>query len=313
MSKGLKSRSFGYGLVSVVYITALILSYYLYFWIDGIAPVWELLIIDIAATLWIYVWSCIFRNASLYDPYWSLAPLFLGLFWLDQSFSAISQVPLKLWIIYGVVALWALRLTYNWTAYYAGLTYEDFRYKHFREKTGKWFFLVNLMGIQVMPTILVFLASLSMMFSLTSVNSSTFTVFDFIGFVIAGGAIAIEAISDFQMHRFVKNRTDRNQIMDKGLWSRSRHPNYFGECFFWFGSFFFGLGASLSAWWTIIGPIAIFILFLTYSIPAMDKHQHSRKEKYYEYMKRTPAFIPRIFKRNTQLSMSNQLKIASQL
>ena len=151
-----------------------------------------------------------------------------------------------------------------------------------------------------MPTVLVFLGSLSMMFSLTSVNSSTFTVFDFIGIVIAGGAVAIEAISDFQMHRFVKNRTNRNQIMDQGLWSRSRHPNYFGEVTFWWGIFFFALGADLNAWWTIVGPIGMLVLFLSYSIPAMDKHQLTRKVTYRAYMEKTPAFIPRIFKRKTQ-------------
>jgi len=297
MSNFLKSRSFGYGLVSVVYITALIISYWLYFWIDGISPIWELLIIDIAATLWIYLWSCVFRNASLYDPYWSIAPLFLGLFWLDQSYQYIGDVPLKLWIIYGIIALWAIRLTYNFTAYYQGLTYEDFRYKFFRGKTGKWFWIVNLFGIQVMPTVLVFLGSLSMSYSLTSLNSPKITVFDIIGFVVAGGAIALEAVADNQMHKFVKKRTDRNQIMDQGLWSRSRHPNYFGEVAFWWGLFFFALGADLTSWWTIVGPIGMVVLFLTYSIPAMDKHQLTRKEAYKEYMEKTPAFIPRLFKR----------------
>ena len=148
-----------------------------------------------------------------------------------------------------------------------------------------------------MPTILVFLGSLSMSYSLTSLNIATITVFDIIGFIVAGGAIAIEAISDYQMHQFVKNRTDRNKIMQNGLWSRSRHPNYFGEVTFWWGIFFFALGADLSSWWTIVGPIGMLILFLAYSIPAMDKHQLTRKEAYKKYMEKTPAFVPRIFQR----------------
>ncbi len=294
----IKSKSFGIGLVSTIYITDLLLSYGLYVWIKSIPPIWELLIIDIVATLYIYLWSCIWKNASLYDPYWSIAPLLLGLFWLDQSFSSISMVPLKIWIIYGIVALWGIRLTWNWLRSYSGLTYEDFRYRGFREKTGKWFFLVNLFGIQVFPTILVFLGSLSMMYSLSSLNSPNITVFDIIGFVIAGGAILIESISDRQLLKFAKNRTDRNQIMDQGLWSRSRHPNYFGEVTFWCGIFFFSLGATVTSWWVIIGPIGMVILFLTYSIPTMDKHQLTRKEAYKEYMEKTPAFIPRIFRQS---------------
>lgn len=298
MSNFIKSKSFGLGLVSIIYITAILLSYWLYVWIDFVAPVWELLIIDIVATLYIYAWSCIWKNASLYDPYWSVAPILLGLFWLNQSFSSISLVPVKLWIIYGIVVLWGLRLTWNWTRWFTGMDYEDWRYRAFREKTGKWFFLINLFGIQVFPTIMVFLGSLSMSYSLTAVNSSSITIFDVIGTIIAVGAVLIEGISDLQLYRFVKNRTDTGQIMNHGLWNRSRHPNYFGEVTFWFGMYFFGLGASLSSWWVIIGPVTIAVLFLSYSIPAMDKYQLSKKEAYKEYIKQTPAFIPRIFKRN---------------
>ncbi|TFG21001.1 MAG: DUF1295 domain-containing protein [Promethearchaeota archaeon] len=293
----IKSKSFGLGLISIIYITAILLSYALYVWIDSIPPVWELLIIDIVATLYVYFWSCIWKNASLYDPYWSVAPPFLALFWLAQSFNSVSQVPLKLWIIFGVVALWSLRLTWNWTRWFTGLDYEDWRYRNFRKKSGKWFFIINLFGIQVFPTIMVFLGSLSMSYSLSTANSSLITVFDIIGFIIAVGAVFIEGIADAQLHRFVKNRTDKGQIMNQGLWSRSRHPNYFGEVTFWFGMYFFGLGTTYSSWWVIIGPIAIAILFLTYSIPVMDKYQLSKKEAYKEYMAKTPAFIPRIVKR----------------
>lgn len=294
----IKSKSFGLGLVAFVYISAIIMSYWLYLLIDFTTPVWELLIIDLSATLYVYLWSCIWRNASLYDPYWSVAPLLLGLFWLDQSYSSISQIPIKIWFIYGIIVLWGIRLTWNWMRWFTGLDYEDWRYRAFREKTGKWFFLVNLFAIQVFPTVIVFLGSLSMSYSLSTINSSNITIFDIVGFIVAFGAILIESMADRQLHVFVKGRTDRNQIMNKGLWGRSRHPNYLGEVSFWWGLYFFSLGADISSWWVLIGPIAITVLFLTYSIPAMDKYQLSKKEQYKIYMSHTPAFIPRIFRRN---------------
>ncbi len=296
----LKSKWFGLSLVAFVYITALLLSYGIYLWIPISNPIWKLLVMDLAATIYVYIWSCIWRNASLYDPYWSAIPPFLGLFWLDHYFSSIgwNQIPVKLWIIYSLVVLWGIRLTWNWTRWFTGLDYEDWRYRNFRKNSGKWFPLVNLFAIQVFPTIMVFMGSLSLSFSLSFSNPSRIVIFYIIFFVITFVAILIETDADLQLHKFVKKRTEPGQIMNNGLWSHSRHPNYFGEVFTWWGLFFFALVADLSSWWVIVGHLAITVLFLGYSVPALDKYQISKKEAYIEYKKNTPGFFPRIIKRN---------------
>ena len=64
-----------------------------------------------------------------------------------------------------------------------------------------------------------------------------------LAFVIGMAAVALEFVADVQMHRFVED-TQPGEVMDRGLWSWSRHPNYFGEFGFWFALALFGVAAA---------------------------------------------------------------------
>ena len=80
--------------------------------------------------------------------------------------------------------------------------------------------------------------------------------------------------------------------MSSGLWAYSRHPNYFGEVAFWWGLYLFALAADPGYWWTIVGPCAVTALFLTASIPLMDKRSLDRRPGYAARMESTSALIP---------------------
>ena len=94
------------------------------------------------------------------------------------------------------------------------------------------------------------------------------------------------------MKKFRKSRKDPQKIMDRGLWGKSRHPNYLGEISFWWGLYLFGLSAESQYWWLIFGPIAITILFLFVSIPWMENRQ-DQKPEYQNYKLKVPKLIPR--------------------
>ena len=141
-----------------------------------------------------------------------------------------------------------------------------------------------------MPTSLVFLGCLSL-YAVFSSSNPSFTYLDAIGLIICLMAIVMETVSDEQLKKFRKSR-DKNQLMTSGLWSVSRHPNYFGEISFWWGLFFFALSAGLSNWWMIIGPILMTGLFVFLSIPMMEKRLIKKYPEYEEYRKRVSALIP---------------------
>jgi steroid 5-alpha reductase family enzyme len=256
----------------------------------GLNPILTALCADIAATLIIYIFSCTFRNSSFYDPYWSVAPPAIAIYWAFGTGAAIAVTPRQI-IVATLVFAWGLRLTYNWASRWRGLDHEDWRYSDLKTKAGKWFWLVDLVGIELMPTVLVFAGCLSLYPALTT-GTRAFGTLDVVAAVVTTAAIVIEATADAQLEHFAKGEHHAGQIMDKGLWVYSRHPNYFGEVTFWWGLYIFALAADPGYWWAGAGPLAVTLLFVFISIPLMEKRNLGRRPGYEELQRRVPLFIP---------------------
>jgi steroid 5-alpha reductase family enzyme len=188
-------------------------------------------------------------------------------------------------------------LTWNWAHQWQGIKHEDWRYRDLREKNPLWFWLIELVGIDVMPTVIVFLACLPL-YPVLVAGTGHFCVLDMIACIITAGAIAIETIADRQLWQFTRQKTRSGEIMTKGLWAYSRHPNYFGEITFWWGIYLFGLAANAAYWWTIIGPASVTLLFTTVSIPLMEKRNLAGRPGYAAIIKQIPTLIPWFPKNN---------------
>ncbi len=276
-------------LVFLSYVLAILSAIGFGYLLNDLSPIIMIFLADILATLIIFTVSTVFKNASFYDPYWSFIPIVIGFYFLFTSSDSVNNF--RQYTVLLMVCLWGLRLTFNWIRQWKGMKHEDWRYANFRKKFGKSFWFINLTGIQLMPTILVFFGCLSLYPSLNS-GSSNFRFLDYIALIITLGAIILETIADFQMKKFMESRQNPQEIMDKGLWAKSRHPNYLGEILFWWGLYLFGLSAEPQYWWVIFGPIAITILFLFISIPMMEKRQDLKSE-YQNYKLKVPKLIPR--------------------
>ena len=289
-STNTRSLGIAFLLVALAYITALGVAVGFGYATGERHPILIVFVADIAATLAIYAWARLFRNASFYDPYWSVAPIAIAVFWVATAAATISSC--RPWIVIAFVALWGIRLTYNWARGWRGLRHEDWRYADMRAKHGlkKRFWIVELIGIEMVPTLVVFLGCLSLYPILADATNKLWWP-DYIAALVVAAAILIETVADEQMLRFIKTKQP-GEIMNKGLWRYSRHPNYFGEISFWWGLYFFGLAANPSYWWTIAGPIAITLLFLFISIPMMDKRSKERRPEYAEHMKKVSALVP---------------------
>lgn len=275
-------------LVFFAYILAFAAAFIAANVLRGMEAVWMILWADIAGTLVIYIFGRIFRNASFYDPYWSVAPIVIALFWafgVSGDASGARQA-----IVITLVFAWGLRLTYNWARGWQGIRDEDWRYRNFRSSTGKWFWFVDLFGIELMPTLIVFLGCLSLYPALAAGNNA-FNILDITAIIITIAAILLEAISDEQLKHFAENSPLPGAVMNRGLWAYSRHPNYLGEVSFWWGLYFFGLAADAAYWWTIIGPIAITVLFVVISIPMIEKRHLSKRPDYAKHQKRVSPLL----------------------
>jgi steroid 5-alpha reductase family enzyme len=279
-----------FALCALAYVLALCVAVGVGYAVSDRHPIVVALVADVAATLVIYTFSRAFRNASFYDPYWSVAPLAIALYWTLGTASE-STVTARQVVVLALVFLWALRLTFNWARQWRGLKHEDWRYADFRKRSKGWFWLVDLFGIEMMPTMVVFLGCLSL-YPALSVGQNSFGLLDGIAIAITAAAIVIEATADEQLLRFVRKKQQPGQIMAKGLWAYSRHPNYFGEITFWWGLYVFGLAADSGYWWTVAGPLVITAMFLFVSIPMMEKRNIERRPDYGEHKKKVSILIP---------------------
>jgi len=276
-------------LVIIAYIVAGIVAIGVGIWTSALPPIVVVGLADLAATAVIFLFSLILNNSSIYDPYWSVAPVPIALFWLFQPGSNGFANPRHL-LIFALLCLWAIRLTVNWAIQWRGLTHEDWRYQDIRKQTGIFYWPASLLGIHVMPTILVFLGSVALWPTLSD-RSTQLSWLDIVAALVTLLAILIEGTADLQMRRW-RSSPARGDGTLPGLWSLSRHPNYFGEVLFWWGLYLFVPLAYPAFWWIVVGPLAILLLFLGISIPLMERHLLAGHPSYAEYRQHVSAFFP---------------------
>jgi steroid 5-alpha reductase family enzyme len=247
---------------------------------------------DFAGTVIIFLTSLMFKNSSMYDPYWSVAPVIILAYLLIVS--GASLIDLRIILVSIVVLYWGTRLTINWLKTWPGLNHEDWRYRKLAEDTGVFNWPVSFLGIHLFPTILVFLGCMPLIPIVFADRPLLWT--DVVGFIIAFGAIEIERRADFQLRQFKQNSTG-NEVCDTGLWKYSRHPNYFGEITFWGGIFIMALGLNPSEnLYYGLGFLMMILLFVFISIPMMEKRQ-LQKAGYSEYRKNVWMLVPWFRKR----------------
>ncbi|MBP5216702.1 MAG: DUF1295 domain-containing protein [Bacilli bacterium] len=281
-----KEKLFGLLVLLIIYAVAVAAGVLLFRILEGKMHILNVLLLcDILATVIVWLFGVLFRTASVYDPYWSLQTLFIyfGLLLYYGNWNVYTIVALA------VIGIYSIRLTGNFIIGFHSLSYIDWRYKMLKEKTGIFYQLVNLFGICMFPTMVVFSASLPLFIY---AGLSEFSLLDLIGNAVILLGVGLELVSDIQMKEFIKTRTSREEVIDIGLWRYSRHPNYLGEILVWFGVYLILLIAHLNYWYLFFGAIINLLMFLFISIPMEEKHMKAYKPELEEYIKSTSVLVP---------------------
>lgn len=280
-----KNRLISFAIILILYILAALVGIAIYHALPFV-PWLSLLMADLGATLFIWLASLLLHNASVYDPYWSVQPLVILLLTMVQ----VRKYDIGSILLVGVVSFWSWRLTGNWAVTFPGLHQQDWRYDQLQEKSGRFFPLVNLVGIQVMPTLIVFACLLpGFYYLMLGGGLNAWTV---VGLVVSLGGTVLELTADAQMLVFRKNNVDPSRLMRSGLWRHSRHPNYFGEIMMWWGVYVVLLSVQPQLWLTGIGALVNTCLFLFISVPLAEKRLAGYKERFAQYRKETRMFLP---------------------
>lgn len=246
-------------------------------WLAGLVPIAAL-----GAATWVV--SVIKRDASIVDSMWSL--LFLA---AALVYAAVSPVegprPALVLVLLGA---WALRLAGYITWRNWGQP-EDRRYQEIRARNEPNFAVKSLYLVFGLQGVLAWVVSLPLLAALTSARP--INTLDVVAAVIILLGLAGETIADWQLARFSADPTNRDRVLDTGLWRYTRHPNYFFEFCVWWGFYLLALAAG--GWWAIVSPLLMSVLLLRVSgVMLLEKDIASRRPDYRRYVERTNAFFP---------------------
>ena len=272
-----------------VYAAALAVGLFVYRRVAG-GALFRVFAADVAATVFLYLVSLPLGNASVYDPYWSVAPVVI-LPLCMQAFGVWNAGTIALLFC---VTYWGIRLTANWAYTFHGYDHQDWRYTMLREKTGALYPLVSRFGIMLFPTLVVYLCLLP---ALHYIQTGGVNLLTLLGFALCLSATTLQLIADIQLHRFQKQAAHRGQIIRSGVWRHARHPNYLGEILMWWGVYAVLLSVRPDLWLLGIGALTNTLMFLFISIPLAETRMAGYKEGFDRYVKETNRLLPIALKR----------------
>ncbi len=196
-------------------------------------------------------------------------------------------------IIVACVAVWAIRLGsfLFMRIHKAG---EDRRFRTIKPNFTRFLMTWTLQGMWVSMCLLCVLTALSS-YSGVIMNS----IF-FIGLIVFILGLSIEIIADYQKTVFRRNIENKDKFITTGLWSLSRHPNYFGEILLWTGVAVMSISSLQGLQYiTLISPIFVYILLVYISGIRILEDQAKKKwghlDSFKEYLKNTPRLFFKIF------------------
>ena len=284
-----QSRRRSFVFTIIVYALALAVGLLVYGRMRG-GVLFRVFAADIAATVFLFLVSLPLENASVYDPYWSVAPIVI----LPLAMRAFGVWNAGTIALLCCVTYWGVRLTANWAYTFQGYDHQDWRYTMLREKSGALYPLVSLFGIMLFPTLVVYLCLLP---ALHYIKFGGINLVTLLGFALCLCAATLQLVADVQLHRFQRQAKNRRQIIRQGVWRHARHPNYLGEILMWWGVFVVLLSVRPSLWLLGIGALTNTLMFLLISIPMAESRMAGYKEGFDRYVQETNRLLPIALKR----------------
>ena len=189
-----------------------------------------------------------------------------------------------------MIIIWALRLS-SFLFLRVKKVGKDIRFKEIKKSFSRFLLAFSLQGFWV------FMCTFPALIVLTSTNFETDTIL-ILGSILWLFGFLYEVIADKQKSNF--NINNKGKFISSGLWSRSRHPNYFGEITLWTGITVISISVlSGFQYLALLTPFFIFRLLNNISgvnlLEDIGRKRWGKLKEYQNYIKETPKFFPKIF------------------
>jgi len=237
----------------------------------------------------VFIPAYVFQTEKFFDLTGSLT--YISVIGVAVCYSRYSaDLDARSFLLAALVIIWALRLgTFLFSRIQkAG---KDDRFDELKPSFIRFLNVWTIQGLWVTFTLAAALVAI------TTTNKKELDLFALLGFLVWAFGFAFEVIADSQKSRFNANPENKGRFIQTGLWSRSRHPNYFGEIVLWVGVAIIALPVLQGwQWVALISPVFVTLLLTRVSgVPLLEKKADKKwggQEEYESYKKRTPVLIP---------------------
>lgn len=225
------------------------------------------------------------KDNSIVDIAWGLGFVVSA----GYTFLRNSDIGLKGILITLCITIWGLRLTYHIAKRNIGKP-EDYRYVAMRKRWGSRFVLLKaFLNVYLLQMVIQYIVTLPVIYGNTTKQELSW--YNWLGLVLWGIGFFFEAMGDYQLKQFKKNPLNKGKLMDRGLWSLTRHPNYFGDSAMWFGIFLMAI-TDIKGIWIIIGPCLMTLFLVFVSGVRLLEQKYKGRADYEAYKQKTSAFLP---------------------
>ena len=235
-----------------------------------------------------FIPAYLFQTEKFYDLTGSLT--YLTVIWFVYlSSNQVGEVNFQNLIVTVLISIWAIRLgSFLFSRIHKDG--EDKRFRSIKTSPSQFFMTWTLQGMWV---------SICSMCAITGISSSEGLVLNplfYSGFILFVIGFSIEVIADHQKTVFRAIKENKDKFISTGLWSKSQHPNYFGEILLW-SSIAIMSFSSLSGtqYLTMISPIFTYVLLVYISgvrmLDDMGNQKWGHLEEYKQYKKNTPVLF----------------------
>ncbi len=227
------------------------------------------------------------RRNDLADVAWGPGFIALAAWLLLREGAPLSA---RQWAATALVTLWGVRLARHVARrnFRPGQR-EDRRYAAWRQQWGRWAPVRSVVQVFVLQGLFMLVIAAPLLAAGT--GPGRLRASDAAGMALWLAGFLFEVVGDRQLARFRADPANRGRLMDRGLWSWSRHPNYFGEALMWWGLGLLAVGVP-GGWAALAGPAVLtWLLTCVSGIPLLEGPRAGDPE-WEAYRARTSAFIP---------------------
>lgn len=247
----------------------------------------NLLVMIVVMTL-ISIPSFSTRDPSYIDAFWGIGFVILAL----SSYLQNDGDPTRKALLLGLCALWGFRLggylLWRWRKNGPDPRYQAIlaSRKSGSEKVFLW------RRVFLVQAFILTITALPVQLGMVYAEPQGLTAVNLVGVALALFGIVYESIADLQLTRFKADPAHHGQVMDKGLWHNTRHPNYFGEACTWWGLFLVAV-VNVPTAFAAFGPLVItFFLLKVSGVGLLEKSLKQTKPAYVDYIATTSTFVP---------------------